>query len=477
MKLFKKVWNSTTITTWASYSVQALNIVVVLPLVLKKFSAENIVLWYLFSTILTLLSIADFGFRTTFSRNISYAFGGAKELKTFVFSNENDSSTELSPNLSLLHGVVSTMKYTYVWLTLILAVLLGTFGTWSMMKPIGLTNNINEAWWCWVIVAVGSCIRFYGKTYMNFLEGLFKIATVRRVEALTSLGSIVSGILVLLYKPSLINLVAVTQFWFLIVVFRDWYLCHRVNDGIYYSVSKKLPFDKQMFLTIWKPAWKSGIASFMSIGLTNLTSIVYAQSSSSSSVASYLMAFRLIDQLKIVSMAPLYSKIPLLAQLRVQNNQPKLLNIAIRGVSLSHLTFMLGFVFIGMFSTELLHIIHSNVPFVSQSMWMLLGFAFFVQRYGAMHIQIYLSTNHVISHIADGVSGLLYIISALLLKEYIGVYAIPAGMIIGYLGFYSWFAARYSYRSLNAKFWYFEKKTTLLALLIFIFYIAFSLFK
>lgn len=468
--MFKRIWNSTTLTTWASYSIQALSIIVVLPLALKKFDAEDIVLWYLFTTITSLLTVADFGFRTTFSRNISYAYGGATELKTFI-PTEGAIKTNIEPNLPLLHRVVSTMKNIYILLTIILFILLAIFGSWAMVKPVNATHNISQGWWCWVIVALGSCVRFYGKTYMNFLEGLFKIATVRRVETLTALGSIVSSIAVLIFAPSLLNLVAITQFWFLVVAFRDWYLCNRVNDGVYKKVSKRLAFDKELFLDIWRPAWRSGVAGFMSMGLLSLTSLVYAQVGSSEAVASYLLAFRLLEQIRVVSGAPMYSKLPLLARLRVQNNLPELQKVSKRAMTLSHLTFIIGFVTVGFFSTELLHLIHSKTGFVSQQMWILLGFAFFVHRYGAMHIQIYLSTNHIISHIADGVSGALYILSALILRNFIGEYAIPVAMIIGYLGFYAWYAAKYSYRSLNISFWQFEKSTSLIPLTILVGYI------
>jgi len=461
--MLKRALNSPTITTWMSYSTKALALFGILPLVLKQFSSGDVVLWYLFSSIITLQSLADFGFRQTFSRVISYAYGGAKQIG--VFNVDKNANNIDEPNISLLARIVPTMKYIYIRLTGIMFILMGIFGTWSMYKPVQSSSNMLGAWWSWGIVLVVSCISFYGKLYMNFLEGLYKIALVRRVETLTSLGSILTSIVVLIVSPSLLNLVIANQLWLLVVTYRDWYLCQKVDNGIYQTVNKKVVFNKETFNSIWQPAWRSGISGFMSIGLTNITGIIYAQVGDTASVAAYLLALRIISQVRDISMAPFYSKIPLMAMLRAKNDLINLTSTIKRGMLLSHWLFIIGCISIGIASHPLLLMMHSKVQFVSYELWFLLSLAFFVHRFGAMHMQVYLSTNHVISHIADGISGVIYIVATLVLSKYIGVYAIPIGMLVGYLGFYAWYAAKYSYKSLNVNFWTFEKNVTFLPLM------------
>ncbi|MBB2145903.1 hypothetical protein GM921_10425 [Pedobacter sp. LMG 31464] len=474
-KNIDRIWNSPTLMTWLSYSTKALALFGILPLVLNRFSSGDIVLWYLFSTIISLQSIADFGFRQTFSRIISYAFGGAKDIEIFKTDKVNKlSDHNEGPNKLLLNQIVSTMKSMYLWLTLIVFILMAIFGTWSMYHPITDASNITEAWWGWWLVLIVSVAGFYSKIYLNFLEGLNKIALVRRIETLTSIGAILTSILVLYLAPTLLNLVIVNQFWVIVVLLRDIYLCRTVDDGIYKHVAKKLPFDKHIFQKVWQPAWRSGISGFMSVGLTNLTGLIYAQIGNAHEVASYLLALRIINQIKEVSMAPFYSKLPVLAMLRVKENLKELIHVCKRGMFLSHMVFIIGFITVGFSANWLLTLIHSQVPFVNQKLWMLLGIAFFVHRFGAMHIQVYMSTNHIISHIADGVSGILYIISSLVLSQYIGIYAVPIGMLVGYLGFYAWYAAKYSYQSLQVNAWQFEKSTSALAVLILILYILIS---
>jgi len=466
----KRFWNSPTLMTWLSYSTKALSLFGVLRLLLKKFTPGDIEIWYLFATIISLQSIADFGFRQTFTRLISYAFGGAGDITVFTADSYNSIENNNGLNYSLLNKIYSTMKQIYQWQTALLFVIMILLGSWSILRPIKDTSNIHAAWLSWAVVVLVSCVNFYGKIYMNFLEGIYKIATVRRVETLTSIGSIATSITVLIFCPSLLNLVIANQVWVLINVFRDWYLCKTVENKLYQKISTVLPFDRQFFKRIWHPAWRSGISGLMSVGLTNLTGLVYAQVGDSASVASYLLALRIINQIKEISMAPFYSKLPLMAMLRVKNDLKSLTEVAKRGMFLSHLVFALGVIAVGLSSTYLLHILHSQISFVNQWMWLLLGFAFFVHRFGAMHIQIYSTTNHIISHVADGVSGLIYILSSIILIKYIGIYAVPVGMLLGYFGFYAWYAARYSYKSLNVFSLNFEFRTSLLPLLLLLTY-------
>lgn len=469
---FDKFWNSPTLMTWLSYSTKALSIFIVLPQVLKEFAPEEIVLWYLFFTIISLQSIADFGFRQTFSRIISYAFKGAKEIGVLNKDNSDSAINQYDqPNLLLLNNIISTMKFIYLRLTVVAFILMGVLGSYSMVTPINNTSDIKSSWLSWFIVLFVSSISFYGKIYLNFLEGLNKIALVRRVETLTSIASIITNIVVLYFAPSILNLVIANQVWVIIVTVRDWYLCHTIDDNFYKKVSKKLPFDKELFKQVWKPAWRSGISGLMSVGLTNITGLIYAQIGTTFEVASYLLGLRIINVIKEVSMAPFYSKIPLIAMLRVKNDINGLINVIKRGMFLSHLVFVVAFISVGLLSGTLLKLIDSQVEFVSQPLWILLGLAFFAHRFGAMHMQVHMSTNHIVSHIVDGVSGLICIVSTILLSNYIGVYAIPVGMLIAYLGFYSWYAARYSYSSLNVKFWDFEKSTSLVAILLLLGYI------
>ncbi len=345
-----------------------------------------------------------------------------------------------------------------------------------MNRPVSLVEDQQEAWMAWGVIILISTIKFYGTIYANYLEGLNQIALVRRWEALTSIGSIVSSIMALIFFQSLIALVIANQFWLLINFYRDYQLSRHVENNAFEKLDKHIPFNKEFFQSVWHPAWRSGLSGFMSNGLASITSLIYAQMGSAASLASYLLALRLLAQIREISMAPFYSKIPLFSRLRAFGDMSGLIQKAQRGMMISNTLFVLGCIVVGCLGNSLLELIGSDVPFVDIKLWLLLILAYFVHRYGAMHIQLYSTTNHIISHIADGVSGIIFIVVTLSLFGKFELYAIPTGMLAGYLGFYAWYAAYHSLRSMKVNFFAFESKTiTVPVLLLLTFFIIIML--
>ncbi|RAK02560.1 hypothetical protein LX87_00680 [Larkinella arboricola] len=411
----------------------------------------------------------DLGFRSTFIRLISYAHAGAKDIETI--SKHTKRSILDVPNWELVGKLYSNMIYIYRILALIAFIVIGTAGTWAMIKPIFQTDDLLSSWLSWGVVAVASVYKFYGAIYSNYLEGLNKIPLVRRWESLTSIAGSVTSIIALLFTNDLLVLVSTNQFWVIASVARNFYLSRAIEGHQFSKLRITNKFDKEIFNRIWPVAWRSGISGIMSNGLVNITSILYAQIGTSGDVASYLLAVRIITQVKEISMAPFYSKIPLYSKLRIQGEIRELISKAQKGMFLSHLIYILGVIAVGLGSEFVISLLDSNIKFISNDLWILLSIAYFVHRFGAMHMQLYLTTNHVISHIADGVSGIIFVIISFALISTYGLYAIPIGMLAGYLGFYAWYATSASVKSLSINFYNFERKTSMIPLLLFAFYV------
>ena len=75
----------------------------------------------------------------------------------------------------------------------------------------------------------------------------------------------------------------------------------------------------------------------------------------------------------------------------------------------------------------------------------LIGLAFLVDRYGAMHLQLYSTTNHIIWHTVSLGYGLGFVLVSLALLPVLGAFSFPAGMLAGLLGFYVPMTLRHSY--------------------------------
>ncbi|MDO9566770.1 MAG: hypothetical protein Q7J15_08530 [Candidatus Desulfaltia sp.] len=403
-------------------------------------------------TIISFQMLVDVGFSPTFSRVIAYAMGGAKvdDLKSPKDQNNGQANWET------LELICSEMRVIYSRLGLLWPMLLIVFGTLALVKPISHVQNTLSAWTAWGVILVVSTVSLRGNIYSAYLQGTNYIALLRRWEAITSLGAIVTSFLVLILGGKLLGLVIAHQGWQLLNILRNCWLSRVVEDGHFKNFSKRKQ-NKKVFDAVWPSAWRSGVGHFMTYGLIQASGILYAQVGAATSVASYLLALRLIQTVSQFSQAPFYSKLPVFSRLYAEGRKDELVSLAKRGMRFSYWCYVVGFIGLGIAGNPILRFIGSNADFPTNLLWSLMGLAFFIERYGAMHLQLYSITNHIIWHLANGIAGLIYLIVSLVLFKFIDVYAFPLGLLIAYLGFYSWYSAKHSYSTFKLGFITFEK--------------------
>jgi hypothetical protein len=462
------LWNSPTMMTWGSFASRSLSLILVLPLVLNRLSSAEVVLWYLFSTIIGLQVLADLGFSPTFSRVIAYGMGG---LKVSEFTNIAATKQQgRVANWETIEEICVTMKKIYLLLTIVSIFCLMSCGTAAVFNPILAISNPFLGWIAWGVILLTSTLTFLGNNYNSYLQGINQVALLRRWETLTSLAAIFSSFLVLWLDGGLLGLVITNQIWLVFNVFRNRWLCFHLEEGRFGQFQSR-KINPLVFRFVWSSAWRSGLGVLMSYGVVQLSAVAYAQLGKAPEVASYLLAVRLIQVVNQFSQAPFYSKLPLFAKLFSEGNIEQEIRVAKKGMMLSYWTYTIGFIILGVSGPPILQSIGSNTEFVNPWLWGLMGLSLFAERYGAMHLQLYNITNHIISHVANGVSGIIYLVFIIAFFNQIGVYAFPIGLLVSYLGFYCWYAAMHSYRAFGLKFWEFERDTMLPSFCLLSFYL------
>jgi hypothetical protein len=450
-----RLWHSPTVTSWASTATRSLSVLLVLPLLLRRFTPAEVAVWYLLSTIIGLQTLADLGFAPTFTRLIAYAMGGVERIGDLPRS-ARTLDDRVDPNWPLIERIWATMRVTYWRVTLLAVLVLGPLGTWALVRPMRALDDPARGWVAWAIVFVVSAGILWANAFAAYLQGLNHVALYRRWEALTSLGAILTSFVVLLLGGRLLALVAANQGWAVINLVRNRQLARMVESGRL-AAFRRRGLDTEVMNVAWAPAWRSGLGISFSRGVLYASGLIYAQVAEAAALSTYLLAFRAIQLVTELSQAPFSSRIPLLARLRSEGRFAEQLRVASRAMRLTYWVYAAGFVGIGLAAAPILAAIGSRVEFADARLWALLGLGFFVERYGAMHIQLYSTTNHIIWHIANGVTGTIYLIVSLALLQPIGVYAFPVGMLAGYLGFYSWYSAGYVYRTFDCGFFAFER--------------------
>jgi hypothetical protein len=454
--------------TWLSFSTKVLSLTIILPLILTQFSTSEITVWYLFSTFIGLQFIFDLGFSASFSRVISYAFGGSEKVDHL----EIDTLSIQSPRWTRINKLIGTMGKIYFLLALVYIVILLTVGSYAMKYPISQIKEPLRANIAWIIIVINSGATFFGNVYKVYLQGVNKIALLRRWEMIVSLGSIITSFVILMNWSNLLILVIGNQLWIFMHIIINRYLARNIYNGKFSTINL-FRLDKKTLNDIWPSTWRSGIGILMSHGVLQISGIIYSNIGSAKDVASYLLALRLMQNIKSVAMAPFYSKLPLLAQLRAKGKFNKQLEIAKRGMNYSYWAFLIPFIIIGLYADHFLRFINSNADFVGPLFWGTLGLGYFLERYGAMHLHLYSTSGKIIWHIANGISGMIYIIVIFLLFNKLDIFVIPVAFLLSMLLFYSWYSASHSYRLFRVNFLNFEKSAVLapsVLMLVFLFY-------
>ena len=229
-----------------------------LPFLMYFLNADMLGLWYVFVSIGTITSLFDFGFAVTFSRNITYCWSGAAELKKedVVFSQGGE------PNYELMKDVLSTSKLIYAIISIIAFIFLITIGTWYVKY---ITKNIsgNTPVISWLIYALAIFLNLYYGYYASFLRGVGAITQANKNTIYARAAHIIVMIVLLFLGTGIIGASAAYLTYGLVFRLLGKYHFYKYQGiGEKLSVIKvktSLEKLKEVFLIVWHNAWRDGL--------------------------------------------------------------------------------------------------------------------------------------------------------------------------------------------------------------------------
>src|SRR5258706_8718380 len=100
--------------------------ILLLPLILKRFSPAELALWWVFVALGAVANLADFGFGQAISRVYSYLWAGAEDFDT---EGLRAPPTDRSPNFARIRVFNATVRYFYFRISFLAIALLALGGT------------------------------------------------------------------------------------------------------------------------------------------------------------------------------------------------------------------------------------------------------------------------------------------------------------------------------------------------------------
>ena len=369
-KLFKKIWHSPTFTTWGSYLVQSLRLLLITPLILTRFNETEIAAWFLFAALNFFGETVSQRLGLSFSRMFAFAMGGSSNLAPI--KEKRTQENQGKPNWLVFeraYGTIGIINLGVGWLNVLIACAMGWFGLSNLLEGYEAKGVI---WLAFALMQLTSLLGFIYQRYAVALRGMNYIALVNRWNIAFSLISLAAGILTLWLGGGMIMLVIVMQSFVLIGVLRSRFLLKQVEGGRV-SRFKAYAFDSEVFKWGWEPTWKGMLTSFADLGVVQLGGIAFARVGSASDVASYLLSIRLAQTVVQISGAPFNSLQPLFGRLLASGETEKLRKLYFQRAAYSLLLMGLGLSVIILTGDWLLQIIGSQVGLISQTNLLLLG--------------------------------------------------------------------------------------------------------
>ncbi|MBP2833879.1 polysaccharide biosynthesis protein [Aquimarina sp. U1-2] len=328
---------------------------ITLPLILKLLSTEEIGLNYLMLTVGSLVILFDFGFTPQFSRNISYVFSGANNIKK---EGIDDETVNGKVNYRILATMISTAQLVYRRLAFIVLLTMLTVGSWYIYEATEGFTSVNNSFLIWFVYSLSVFFNIYYSYYNSLLIGKGLIMESRKANVYSKSFYIALTFLLLYLGTGLLG-VAVAN---LIAPFIGRFLSYRffftkelklkISE---FDIEKKEKLD--LFNIIWYNSKKLGLVFLGSYAINKLSMFLAGLYLSLEQVASYGLMIQLASTIGTISSTLFIIYQPRFSALRIEKKKKLLLHEFSFSMNIYYLLYILGsvlLVFLGPVGLELI---------------------------------------------------------------------------------------------------------------------------
>lgn len=330
--------------------------IIVLPLVLRMLTAEEVGMNYLMATVSSMVMLIDFGFGPQFGRNFSYVYSGAQSLKKQgVVQNEAGQI-----NYHLLAVLLKTAKQVYQRLSLAGLSLMLTFGTAYIYVITDGFTSIHNSFLIWITYSFSIYFNFYYSYYTTLLVGCGMVAESNKATILSRVVYILLTVFLLKTGFGLLGMV-IANF---LAPFVQRFYCYKVyytnelKENIRGIITKEE--ISESFQTIWYNAKKFGINMLGSYGINRMGFFLVGLYLPLSDAGSYGLLVQCGVVLSGVAAIMNNSYMPKFSGYRVTGQVKELTMLFSFTVLIFWLVMFLGSLVVVLCGTPLLNLIHSN---------------------------------------------------------------------------------------------------------------------
>ncbi|GKG75531.1 hypothetical protein CE91St1_46740 [Parabacteroides goldsteinii] len=339
--------------------------VLILPLILKLLSPEEVGMNYIMLSVGTLASLVDFGFSPQFARNVTYIYSGAKEIRKEGLSQVPFEGATCI-DYSLLATLISTAKWLYRIMGGIVLSGMLTVGTLYIYHVTNGFNDIKNSAIIWVIYSFSVFLQIYYSYFTALLIGAGKIMESNKVIVYGNMLKIFIAFLLLMLDCGLLGLVIANLFAVFLtrLLANQYYFTQDLKQSISnYNITREK--KRELFNVIWYNSKKLGfcaLSGYLTQGATMMLAGIYL---SLNEVGTFGLMSQILFLIQSISgiMFSIYQ--PRLASLRVMNKKEQLLSEAAFVMFLFNILYIIGIILFLLLGDFILSLIGSQTSLPS----------------------------------------------------------------------------------------------------------------
>lgn len=345
--------------------------VLVLPIVLRLLTPEEIGMNYIMLSVGTLVALVDFGFSPQFARNVTYIYSGAKEIKKRGMS-------QVSPGIDIVvdYRLLTTLIETARWLYRIMGgtvlLLMLTGGSMYIYHITNGFSNIENSALTWLVYSLSVFFQIYYSYFTALLVGAGKIMESNKIVVYTNILKLFLTYILLMWGIGLLGLVIANLLSAIFTRYLSYkyYFTESLNlDISSNNISRKERIE--LFKIIWYNSKRMGtcaLSGYLTQGATVMLAGVYL---SLNDVATFGLMSQMLFLVQGISSIMFVIYQPRLASLQISNNRKQLLSEAAFIMCVYNILYIIGLILLLLFGDTALFVLGSQTSLPSSSVLLL----------------------------------------------------------------------------------------------------------
>jgi O-antigen/teichoic acid export membrane protein len=437
-----KISKKDIIWSYFGFFINIANGLIILPFLLYYLSPKEIGLWYTFMSISAFVMLLDFGFSPTLSRNVSYVWGGAKELNKIGNGDEDIQFKE--PNYKLLFNVFKVTKKIYLVISLLTLLILLTIGTYYV---ISITNEIegNNHIIAWIVFSFGVFFNMFYSYWTPLLRGIGAIKQGQIANVIARTIQIIITIIGLILSFNLIAVAVAYLISGLVLRFiSKMYFLKKINKKSFYKEAIDKNYDqsklKELFGIMWHNSWRLGLVSFGAFLITNSSTLICSSYLGLDITASYGIALQLFAILTSLSSTLYVIYLPELNIATIYKNPNRVKEIITFSTLVNWGIFIIGSIVIIFFGKLILNILQPSLIILPPRLLVFMAIYLFLENNHSMFATFITIENRIPFMKSAIISGFAIVLLSITLVNYtqLGLFGLLFSQAIVQLAYNNW---------------------------------------